>query len=122
MKAPRLTPPAWTADYIERVRRAAQALGSDGCSVVPDFYVDGCYEHDVHYRTHQTLDGRPITRRRADCWFRQRIQEMSWFGRFSPMSWWRWVAVRWAGESAWEADDEGSPVAARSEKLDEEAP
>lgn len=94
---------AWTADYRARVRQRAAELRSDGCTGVPEFYQDACFEHDVHYRTGATLDGVPLTRADADRIFRHRIQAMSPFGVFSPMSWWRWAAVRLFGASAWHA-------------------
>ncbi|HYE89541.1 MAG TPA: hypothetical protein VEA38_00920 [Terriglobales bacterium] len=97
------------SDYWARVRQRAAELGSDGCSVVADFYLDACLEHDIHYRTHRRLDGTPITKAEADALFRQRIQERSCLGRFSPMSWWRWAAVALFGGSAW---GEATPVPA----------
>jgi hypothetical protein len=90
-------------DYWDRVRAEATRLGSDGCSGVPDFFRDACLEHDIHYRTHRNLDGREITKREADRLFRQRMQDMSVFGAYSPMSWWRWLAVTLAGGSSWRA-------------------
>lgn len=95
--------------YWDAVRNRAAALNSDGCSHVPDFHLDACLEHDIAYRTHQHLDGAPITKAEADTRFRQRLQEMSAFGSFSPMSWWRWAAVSWWGQSAWDEADQGSP-------------
>lgn len=88
-------------DYWARVRQRAAELGSDGCSGVLDVYLDACLEHDIHYRTHRRLDGSPITRKEADALFRQRMQERSLFGAFSPMAWWRWLGVRAFGASAW---------------------
>ena len=97
-------------EYWKRVAHKAIDLDSDGCTGVPDFYITGCYEHDVHYRTHKTLDGKPITRAESDRQLRQYIQSKSKFGRFSPMAWWRWVGVRLLAKSAWEKDGEGSPL------------
>lgn len=87
--------------YWRAIRRRAQELGSDGCTAVPDFYRDVCLEHDVHYRTHARLDGSPIRRAEADRLLRLGIQARSPFGRASPMSWWRWAAVRAFGRRAW---------------------
>ncbi len=88
--------------YWLHIRERAKRLESDGCSGVPDFYLDACLEHDIHYRTHRWLDGLPIFKSEADERFRQVIQSRSAFGLFSPMSWWRWLAVKWAGQKAWE--------------------
>ena len=97
--------PRWTGVYRAHVRSLAARLGSDGCTGVPDFFRDACLEHDIAYRTGKTVDGVPLTRARADAIFRRRIQTDSWFGRLSPMSWWRWAGVRFLGGSSWR----GSP-------------
>lgn len=88
-------------EYWQRVRDRAAELHADGCTGVPDFYLDACLEHDVHYRTGRRLDGTPITRAGADAQFRWAIQSRSPFGFLSPMSWWRWLGVRIAGASSW---------------------
>lgn len=88
--------------YWDDVRVRAAELGSDGCSGVPDWHLDACLEHDIHYRTHRTLAGDSITKAQADTLFRQRIQADSRLGVFSPMSWWRWAAVAWFGQKAWD--------------------
>lgn len=88
--------------YWTTIRAIAQEMHSDGCSGVPDFYIDACYEHDYHYRYAETLYGFPVTRVEADARFRQVIQARSRFGRFSPMAAWRWVGLRLFGERAWE--------------------
>lgn len=103
------------AAYWTRVRNVAQSLDSDGCTGVPDFYADACAEHDVHYRTHQTIFGEPITRAEADAWLRRRIQQRSVFQCFSPMAIWRWVGVRLFGKRAWDHDDSGTPLWQRDE-------
>lgn len=107
--------------YLRLIYLKAEELQSDGCSGVPDFYIKACWEHDVHYRTHQTIFGRPITRAQADAVFRQRIQEMSLFGVLSPMSWWRWTGLRIAGGRAWAGQDTEPQVpveAAKSARRD----
>ena len=86
--------------YWVMIRRKARALKSDGCTGVPDFYLDCCLEHDIHYRTGKTLGGKPLTRAQADARLRRCIQSRSVFGWFSPMSWWRWAAVRLFGSRA----------------------
>ena len=88
-------------EYWQRVRERAAELGSDGCSGVPDFYLDCCLEHDIHYRTGYRLDGTRLTREDADTQLRQCIQARSTFGRLSPMAWWRWAGVRLFGQRAW---------------------
>ena len=88
--------------YWLLVREKASRLGSDGCSGVPDFYLDACLEHDCHYRTHMWLDEEPIFKSEADERLRQVIQSRSAFGVMSPMSWWRWFAVKSFGKKAWD--------------------
>jgi hypothetical protein len=98
--------------YVEKIRAEAQRLGSDGCSgpTLP-VYVDVCREHDVHYRTHQTLYGVNLEQWQADRVLRERIQSRSSFKDWSPMAWWRWSALRLCGKAAWEAKDRGTPIA-----------
>lgn len=86
--------PTKNRDYWQRVRARAAALGSDGCTKVPDLYVDCCYEHDVHVRTGLTLHGQAMTKADADARFRQCLQQHSPLGVLSPLSWWRWAGVR----------------------------
>lgn len=90
------------ATYWEKIERRAKDLGTDGCSG-PAFevYVRACWEHDIHYRTGATLFGRSITRAQADAIFRERIQDDSYFGYLSPMSWWRWAGLRAFGGNSW---------------------
>lgn len=76
-------------------------VASDGCSGVPDFYLDCCIIHDWFYRTHRDLDGTPITRAEADRRLKKCIQSESMFGAFSPMAWWRYHAVKRFGKKAW---------------------
>jgi hypothetical protein len=83
--------------YWVQVRHRANRLGTDGCTGVPDFYLDACYEHDIHWRTGHTLGGERISTRQANMRFRLVIQDRSPFGLLSPMSWWRWVAVSAVG-------------------------
>lgn len=98
---------AWDKRYWIEVRRRALALGSDGCSGVPDWLIWTCHEHDVHYRSRRMLDGRPIDKTTADYIFRVRIQQGSpleaWgLGFLSPVSWWRWLGLKTpCGEKAW---------------------
>ena len=88
-------------DYWARVRRAAKALDSDGCTGVPDIHLDCCYEHDIAYSTGCDVNLEPLTRRQADADFRRCLQARSWLGVFSPMAWWRWAAVRVCGRGIW---------------------
>jgi hypothetical protein len=101
--------PEWTSAYREHIRKLAIDLGSDGCSWVPDFYLDACYEHDVHFRTHKTYAGDPITFDESNHWFGERIKSSSIFGRWSPMAWWRERGVSKFGRGAWEDPNQGSP-------------
>jgi hypothetical protein len=89
------------SSYWQEVRTRAAELKADGCSGVPDFYLEACLEHDIHYRTHAWLDGSPVFKSEADARFRAVIQSRSWFGILSPMSWWRWAGVYLLGRKAW---------------------
>ena len=114
---PLLSPPmielaAWTPRYKATVRQIASALNSDGCSGVPDFYIAPCLEHDIHFRTHQTVGGRSITFEEAKHWVGERIKAESGLGRLSPMAWWRERGVALFGRRAWEHDDQGSAFCA----------
>lgn len=79
--------------YWAHVRFVATQLHSDGCTGVVDFYKDACLEHDIHWRTGQTLDGATISTAQANTRFRLVIQSRSKLGRFSPLSWGRWLGV-----------------------------
>lgn len=83
--------------YWQAITDEAKRRGSDGCTVVKDFHQVCCYEHDIHWNGTR-LDGTPISRAQANREFRQCIQSRSKLGRFSPLSWLRWVGV-----SAWSA-------------------
>lgn len=87
--------------YWSGVKEKAEDLCSDGCSGVPDWMIWTCWEHDYHYRTHESVEGWPIKKCEADYIFRRRIQQSSGFGRFSPVSWWRWLGVRFLATKAW---------------------
>lgn len=87
--------------YWDAVRKRAAELQSDGCSHVTQAFLDCCLEHDIHYRTGHTLLGVKITREEADRLFRKCMQQRSMFKYFSPMSWWRWMAVRVFGASSY---------------------
>ena len=85
--------PPQDSPYWERVRARAKEIGTDGCTIVADIYLDSCLEHDVHWRTGLTIDGAPITAQQANRRFRKVIQSRSKAGRFSPVSWVRWAGV-----------------------------
>jgi hypothetical protein len=89
--------PARASAYWNAIRLRASELASDGCTLVADFYLDACLEHDVHWRTGKTLYGTPISTRQSNLRFRYVIQARSPFGLLSPMSWWRWAGVSIAG-------------------------
>jgi hypothetical protein len=92
--------------YWAKVHVLASQLGSDGCTGVPDIYRDACYEHDIHYKTGKTIYGVALTRRDADAIFRERLQEMSFLGVFSPTAWTYWLGVRAMGDSRWKGEPE----------------
>lgn len=57
--------------YWRRVRARAKALGSDGCTAVSEWHQDCCFEHDIHCREGQTINGIAISREEADAVFRR---------------------------------------------------
>lgn len=71
---------------------------------MPDFYLPACLEHDIHYRTHETIWGTAITKGEADWIIHRRIQQWSWLGILSPMAWWRYWVLRGFVQKPW---DEG---------------
>lgn len=85
--------PPESSPYWTIVRKVAGILKSDGCTGVKDYFLDACLEHDIHWRTGRTVFGVSITTGQANRRFRKVIQSRSRFGRFSPMSWWRWAGV-----------------------------
>lgn len=95
--------------YVARVEEVALALNSDGCTGVPDFYILGCYEHDIAYETGLDPLELPIDKPEADRRLRWYIQKNSAFGRFSPMSWWRWLALKYFGGKAWRQNKQQFP-------------
>lgn len=97
---------AWHRLYWSKVRERAKALDSDGCSGVPDWMIWTCYEHDIHYRTHRFLDGKEITRAKADRIMRVRMQQGSAWGVLYWRSWARWIGVRLFGANAWNKKEE----------------
>lgn len=88
--------------YAGLVVTIAFALNTDGCSGVPDFYVLGCYEHDISYRTGRDAFGNPITREEADLRLRWFIQMKSPARAASPMSWWRWLYLKLFASKNWD--------------------
>ena len=89
--------------YWERVRARARQLHTDGCSGVPDFpWAEiACHEHDIHYRTHMTLWGDPITKRHADWRFARMIMRAAPLGVCSPTAWLYYLGVVLFGGRAW---------------------
>lgn len=79
--------------YWREVRLKARELGSDGCTGVPDFYLDCCLEHDIHWRTGRTLSGKRISPADANRRFKRCIQARSKLGKYSPMAQWRYLGV-----------------------------
>lgn len=83
-----------TVDYRARVLAEAIRIKADGCSGVPDFFLVVCDEHDIHYAGHRDFyTGALLTQEHADQMLQWGIQYFSWFGRWSPMAWWRYRAL-----------------------------
>lgn len=91
--------------YWDKVRKAAEAQGTDGCTGVKDWFVECCWQHDIEWRG-KTVDGEPLSRAECNARFRRCIQRRSVLhhvtvfgynvGRLSPLSWARWAGV-WLG-------------------------
>lgn len=93
-------PDRLTVADIDKIRWFIQ---SDGCSGVPDFFVEECIKHDFYYRTHHDFSGRLIRKKDADLRFRRGIQNKSKIGAMSPLSWWRWLGVTLFASKAWDS-------------------
>jgi ferredoxin len=66
--------PPRESSYWTQVRAKAAELQSDGCTGVSDICIDSCYEHDIHWRTGQTIYGVDITTAQANRRFRKVIE------------------------------------------------
>ena len=88
---------AYRDAYLAGVLIEAARIKSDGCSGIPDFYYTICLEHDIHYAYHWDFftSGDPILQEDADLYLKWGIWAHSWFGRWSPMAWWRYKALSW---------------------------
>jgi hypothetical protein len=101
--------------YWGLIEMKARQEHSDGCSAVADWYVEACWEHDLHYLTgrRQTLvydwdsgdyslvDRDSISRRWADRRFQAVIRGLSRLARWSPLAVWRFWGVRIGGQAGW---------------------
>lgn len=92
----------WTQFTEKDIADIGLFIATDGCSGVPDFYLNCCIIHDWFYRTHCDFHGNPVTKNYADGVLKQCIQSGSLFGRFSPMAWWRWWGVKQFGKKSWQ--------------------
>lgn len=90
--------------YWDRVKAMAFALKGDGCTNAPDLtYRRCCDEHDIHYRTGETLAGEPISRTEADAaLFRcmRKTGKTPVVGRLIVPAFY-WLGVRLFGGGAW---------------------
>ncbi len=93
--------PEESLDYWRQIRERAAEDGFDGCTGVTNAHRDCCLEHDLHYRTHATLDGDPITKAQADRRFLDCMKRRSKLGTLSPLAWWRYLAVRFLNRKSW---------------------
>ena len=100
--------------YWILVKKRALELHSNGCTDALDVYVEVCWEHDIHYRMHHTIQGDEIMRGEADARLRAGIRDRSPFGLLSPSALWRWIAVRSFGAHAWSCDVCGTSLVKRS--------
>lgn len=88
--------------YHDELKALAESIGSDGCSgPALQVHVECCWCHDLAYATAKTPRGVPITKAQADQQFRDCLQAHSSLRWLSPLSWWRWLAVRQFGHGIW---------------------
>ena len=96
--------------YKEWVEAEADFIRSDGCTLVSELYHWACLEHDLAYTYGRDPkdaynvgwgNAKAITRGEADKRFRKAIQSLSKLGRWSPVSWGRWLGVRMGGYFLW---------------------
>ena len=113
-------------DHWELVRGIARCLGADGCSgPASELYRAACLEHDVHYRTWQTVASvaagncnrgalavpasgtfEPISRLRADWLMLCASMTRSPVRWFDPIAWVRFLVLRLLGWHAWRDNGE----------------
>lgn len=103
--------------YWDWVNAECALIKSDGCSKSLELYHQACQQHDLcyfyakspHSAYTRYLEGEidpwehaeAITKGASDAMFRREMQAHSRFGRFSPMSWWRFVGLKIFGGHAW---------------------
>lgn len=96
------------AAYWERVKKWAKAAKADGCTHVPDFHIECCWQHDRGYQVGSNVDGEVYAGRdEIDAEFRKCMQNRSPLGVLSPMSWWRFWGVRAFGWMPWRDESKG---------------
>jgi hypothetical protein len=64
-------------------RRIAEFIKSDGCTGVPDWFLNGCIQHDWGFRTHRDFEGNWVTEHEVNGWLKEYVQKRSWLGRWS---------------------------------------
>lgn len=89
------------ASYHDQLKSLAESIGSDGCTNAAQWYQECCWEHDWAYVTGTTPRGVFVTKEQADQRFRDCLQAHSSFRWLSPLSWWRFLAVRKFGKGLW---------------------
>src|SRR5687767_7023163 len=109
-------------NYLTWLRAEASLIDTDGCSAVSGVRVECCYEHDLHYfygrdardayRYHRSSpnpvgdigvwrQAKPISFEETNVRFRKCLQARSTAGRYSPLSWWRWLGVTLFSKHVW---------------------
>lgn len=93
--------PKQDRDYWDLIVKKAIELHFDGCSCVTQMYQECCFAHDLGYAWHTDLYGNSVTKEQVDLQFRKDIQIRSFLGYLSPMSWTRWIGVKFFGSKPW---------------------
>jgi hypothetical protein len=101
--------PAGTLASTAYIKALRQAIQSDGCSKVPDIYGSCCVLHDLCYKLGIDEYGKPMKKADADRLLRKCQQEKSRLGRFSPVSWFFFLGVRYLGFKAYVDDIDSRP-------------
>lgn len=96
--------------YAEWVEDEAAKIGSDGTTLGSGLYVWCSKEHDVLYYYGAHRDGTPCGKECADLRFRACIQRHSPIGWWSPVAWYRWLAVMWFGRTRAQSKGYNLPV------------
>ena len=90
--------------YWEQIDDWADSLGADGCTGGTNAFVHCCRRHDAEYRTGTTLEGQSVNKQEADKRFLDCMRNHSKLGYWSPMAYYRYLAVKVFGKPSASSD------------------